>query len=82
MRNHWWITQRLAEARDELDALIAHLGTAPDDDVELAIGLQHAYAHINTAWNSRALPADRLIAFTPADYVAWRAVPSEIDPTL
>jgi hypothetical protein len=70
----------LQEAREELEHIIAALSTETDyDEHDFRAAMEHAYHHLNTAWNARhasdecwANQADEL--FHP-----WRAFPEDID---
>ena len=77
--NKGWILSHLREAHEELTKTITRIEAEdPVDEVLLEISLEHAYNHLNTAWNSRAMD-DKAVAFlSEDDFYAWRQFPTDI----
>jgi hypothetical protein len=74
-----WVLSHLREAHEELTRTIARLKAEPDpDEIELQIAVTHMYHHLNTAWNSRNMDAERIAKCSEQDFYAWRAFPSDI----
>jgi hypothetical protein len=48
------------------------------DDVEFQIALQHAYLHLNTAWNSRHASQDEIAGLTQEDFDRWGRFPNDL----
>jgi hypothetical protein len=40
--------------------------------------MQHAYHHMNTAWNARDEPPERTVECSEADFIRWRQFPEDI----
>ena len=78
---------------DELDAWLSylHTGTVPKGwrgteriwnrreftVYTLYISLEHAYHHVNFAWNSRFYPAKRVVACAQGDFRKWERFPAD-----
>ena len=77
--NREWVLSNLREAAEELTQTISEIEATPDyDDGEFLVAMQHIYDHLNTAWNAREAPADRVAACSEADFFAWRQFPTDI----
>ena len=61
MKNKELIAINIEEARDELTGILSDLKRDSDySEIELKIALEHAYHHINYAWNIRNINKDRI----------------------
>ena len=77
--NKCLILSHLREAHEELTRTIARIESeAAVDEIEFEIAVAHAYNHLNTAWNARAVSDERMAASSEDDFYAWRAFPSDI----
>ncbi|HET6424085.1 MAG TPA: hypothetical protein VFG20_10405 [Planctomycetaceae bacterium] len=77
--NREWVQFHLQEALDELTSMISAIDKDVDyTEAELDIALTHIYNHINTAWNSRNVPAIDVAEHTDADFYEWRGFPKDI----
>lgn len=47
----------------------------PFNELTLFFGLEHAYHHLNWAWNCRRTPEDRVWHFTDSDADRWNRLP-------
>jgi hypothetical protein len=74
------VLSNIAEAREELQQLEAGIEKRALEIEELQIGLQHAYHHLNFAWNSKHAPAERHANLTHKDFQTWSEYPSEMNP--
>ena len=77
--NKEWILINLREALDELTRTIAAIESERDySEIEFEIAMQHLYDHVNTAWNSRNVSAERVSQHSEEDFYAWRGFPTDI----
>lgn len=77
--NKRWVGFHLGEALEELQRLTVELDEPEFDEVDLKIGLEHAYHHINTAWNSRNTSDEDAASETEEDFYRDRQFPRDID---
>jgi hypothetical protein len=76
--NKQWVAFHLQEALDQLQQTLNEL-TEPDyDETNLRFDMQHAYNHINTAWNSRNESDERTASCVEDDFYRWRNFPTDI----
>jgi hypothetical protein len=73
------IKSNLSEAREELEKLERKAATGALSEVELQIGLQHAYQHLNFSWNIRRIPTTQYANLTQEEFDKWGRYPSEIE---
>ncbi len=74
------ILSNLAEAREELERI--ETGAKKGEkisEIELQIVLEHAYHHLNFAWNARHVPAKRYTHLTDEEFNLWSKYPKEIE---
>lgn len=76
------IADNLAEAIEELKRLQNSASNGDLSEVELAIGLQHAYHHLNFAWNIRYVPTAQYANLTDGQFDRWGKYPSEMERLL
>ena len=74
------ISSDIAEAREELENLeqAVKSGELPSE-AEFQTRLQHAYHHLNFAWNARHKTTKRYASLTDADFRAWDKYPKDIE---
>ena len=73
------IKSNLSEARKELEKLERKAASGALEEVELKIGLQHAYSHLNFSWNIRRIPTAQYASLTQAEFDKWGRYPPEIE---
>ncbi len=73
------VRSNLAEAREQLDEIIAAADTESLDEAQFQVWLEHVYLHLNFAWNTRRSPDDRVIASAERDFKRWRKYPRGTD---
>ncbi len=79
--NRWIIARNIREAREELHRLERQLSSRrPPDEIELQIGLEHAYHHLNFAWNARSASNARYANLTNRDFNRWGRFPAIMKP--
>jgi hypothetical protein len=74
------ITSNVAEARKQLEQIEARIaGSKPPNLEEFQIMMQHAYLHLNFAWNARHQPTQRYAQLTAEDFQEWGKLPSDLE---
>ncbi len=78
MKNKDLITDNIQEAREQLEAIEKQLQNDSEyDEVELRIELEHAYHHLNFAWNIRNEDDEKLETFSNEDFQKWSKFPKD-----
>jgi hypothetical protein len=78
MKNKELIAINIEEARDELASILSDLEKDSDySEIELKIALEHAYHHLNYAWNIRNVDEDRIGGCSEEDYKTWSKYPAD-----
>ncbi len=74
------IVYNIAEAREQLEQIEARAknGKKPSEG-ELQIMLEHAYHHLNFAWNIRRIPTEKYSKSSDAEFNRWSKFPREIE---
>ena len=75
MKQREVILQNIAEAREQLEAIEKSLRDPAYEECELQIDLEHAYHHLNYAWNIRNESDAALAAHSDEDFVKWSKFP-------
>ncbi|MBF0550836.1 MAG: hypothetical protein HQK60_09895 [Deltaproteobacteria bacterium] len=74
------IKSNIAEARQELERIEALIRTGDiSDEGELWVMMQHAYHHINFAWNARNISTERYAHLTHQDFNQFGKFPTDVD---
>jgi hypothetical protein len=73
------IGSNIAEATEQLARLLQRISPGELDEGELQVGLQHAYHHLNFAWNVRREPTSAYVALTQEQFEQWGKYPPDID---
>ena len=77
--NRGHVLLHLAEAQEEIAKTLEDIRTTPDYDYgEFWVAMQHLYHHLNTAWNARDVPEERVNAATDADFNRWGQFPTDL----
>ena len=77
--NRQTIQSNIAEAIEQLQKLERKAGDGTLNEGELHVGLQHAYHHLNFAWNVRRISTSEYATLTNAKFNEWGAYPAEIE---
>lgn len=78
MKNKYLILENIQEAREQLEEIEKQLQDDSDyDDVELRIELEHAYHHLNFAWNIRNEDDKKIDKFSNEDFQKWSKFPKD-----
>lgn len=76
MKNHRIIAENLAEAVEQLELTIARLRSETSiSEEEFQIELEHAYHHLNFAWNVRNESVDKVNKCSDSDFAKWSKFP-------
>jgi hypothetical protein len=73
------IESNLSEAIEELEKLRELAARKRLKEQELQVGLQHAYHHLNFAWNICRVSTSEYANLTQARFDRWSKYPSEIE---
>jgi len=73
------IACNLQEAHEQLQEIEQRIGKKNYSEAELYIDLQHAYHHLNFAWNTRKAKTKEYSKMTETDFNRWSRFPKEID---
>jgi hypothetical protein len=76
------IASNIAEAGEELQRLEQQVaqGSLPDE-IEFEIAMQHAFHHLNWAWNIRPVTNEEYGSTSQEDFVRWGSYPTDL-PTM
>ncbi len=78
LKNKEIIAANLLEAKDQLIEILESLEAGKDySEVELKIDLEHAYHHLNYAWNIRNVSEKDLEKLKDEDFVKWSKYPKD-----
>jgi hypothetical protein len=72
------IRSNLAEAIEQLQKLERKAADGELGEEELQVGLQHAYHHVNFAWNVRRISTSEYSKLTQSQFESWDRYPTEI----
>jgi hypothetical protein len=75
------ILSNVVEAREQLEIIESRVreGNRPSE-IELQLMLEHAYHHINFAWNIRHEKSERYGSLSDDDFNQWSKFPRETEP--
>ncbi|QXE86075.1 hypothetical protein KP003_17185 [Geomonas nitrogeniifigens] len=74
------IKSNISEARQELERIEKEIDSAdPPEEPELFLMLEHAYHHLNFAWNIRNIPTERYASMSDEDFDHWGKFPKGFD---
>ena len=74
------IKSNIKEAREQLEKLERAISSDdPPDEVELQLMLEHAYHHLNFAWNIRDASTEQYASMTDEDFNRWGKFPTDIE---
>jgi hypothetical protein len=77
---NWKIVgSNLKEAREQLQKIEVQIANGDAPTVgELQVILEHAYHHLNVAWNARNVSTKRYSTMTDAEFNNWGKFPKDI----
>jgi hypothetical protein len=74
------IKNNISEARQELEEIESLIGSGElPEEGELQIMVEHAYHHINFAWNARSMSAKRYANLTDEDFNSYGKFPTDVE---
>ena len=77
--NKQWVAFHLGESMREMQLLTHAMESRAVTKDEFELALEHAYHHLNTAWNSRSISDEQAAQHTDVDFVNWRQFPKELN---
>ena len=76
--NREFVLSNIREAVDELSRTVAEMEKDPDyGSGEFLVAMQHAYHHLNSAWNGQDVSELKVINMTDATWSRLGAFPAE-----
>ena len=76
------IKSNITEAREELEAIEEAIESGEFiSEAEYQIKIEHAYHHLNVAWNARHSSDQRYKNMTDRDFNKWSKIPKNIEET-
>ncbi|MDQ1557324.1 MAG: hypothetical protein QOD32_384 [Pyrinomonadaceae bacterium] len=82
MRELNWeiILSNLAEAREQLEQIEQRMKAGePPVEGEFQVMLEHAYHHLNIAWNARRISSKKYSRMTDEAFNQWGKFPKELE---
>jgi len=77
MKNRDLIASNVKEAKEELESILSALASATEySEEKFRIAIEHAYHHLNYAWNIRNVDGERIAACSQDDFVKWSKYPA------
>ena len=78
---NWTIIEpNIHEAREQLEEIERRLSKrAGISKIEFQIMMQHAYHHLNFAWNAREAPTRRYTHLSDEGFDRWGKLPEDLD---
>lgn len=76
MKNKYLISQNLEEAKEQIEEILNNLVLNSEySEEEFKVCLEHAYHHLNFAWNIRKVDEPRAEACSEDDFKEWSKYP-------
>jgi hypothetical protein len=72
------VSSDLKEAREQLEEIEERIQKKDLAEVELQLMLEHAYRHLNFAWNTRRVTTKNYANLTEDEFNKWSQFPKEI----
>lgn len=73
------IKSNIKEAREELEKIEKEINSSePPEEIEFMLMLEHAYHHLNFAWNIRNVATDKYATMIDEDFNRWGKFPTDI----
>jgi len=73
------ILSNIAEAREQLEEIQTRVGEGESiTEYDLQVMLEHAYHHLNFAWNVRRVPTKQYAKLSDEEFNQWSRFPPEI----
>jgi hypothetical protein len=76
--NRGWIAAHIAEAQEELRRIESQITNEGFSELESQMAMQHAFEHLNTAWNTRNVPGEHFAGASDVDFESWRKLPMDL----
>jgi hypothetical protein len=77
--NYNVLLTNVREAREELDRIERDLAASPKPDEEsLRVAFEHAFHHLNFAWNARRVRDEHYAQLSDEDFDRWSEFPGDL----
>ncbi|PHS11845.1 MAG: hypothetical protein COA86_18935 [Kangiella sp.] len=77
MKNKYLVIANIEEAMEQLQDTLSELQKDPEySEIEFKIDLEHAYHHLNYAWNIRNIEDKEVDKNIDKNYAKWSKYPS------
>lgn len=73
------ILYNLRDVREQIDEIIRLAETEDLDKINFQVKMEHAYHHLNCAWNVRQIGTKRYAKCTKKDFNEWSKFPRDLD---
>lgn len=74
------ILSNISEVREELQRIEGWLTSGePLSEGGLEVAIEHAYHHLNFAWNARHVSSNKYKTMTDSDFNEWGKFPNDIE---
>jgi hypothetical protein len=77
--NWEFILYNLRDAQEELDRVIKLAEAGDMDEIDFRVKMEHAYHHLNFAWNIRHVTSKRAAKCVKEDFNEWSKFPKDIE---
>ena len=78
--NKEYIKFNLSEAVEQLKKTLERMDNDKKySEIEYELDMEHAYHHLNHAWNARNEPTEKTKKCEQSDFDKWRQFPTDID---
>lgn len=78
--NHKIILYNIQEAREQLEEIEKCLKDENLSEIALQIKLEHAYHHLNFAWNVRRVKTEKYRKLSNKNFNKWSKFPKKLKP--
>ncbi len=77
--NKKWLQQEIIQAKDQLEEILVNLNDKNKYGLnEFEFDVQHAYTHLNIAYNTREWDDEQINKFSDADYSNVKKTPKDL----
>jgi len=74
-----FILYNLRDVREQIDEIVKLAEAGDLDEMDFELKMEHAYHHLNFAWNIRHAPPDRASQCVAEDFNEWSKFPSDLE---
>lgn len=74
------VLYNLRDAREQLAEIEKLAASGELDEIAFESMIQHAYHHLNFAWNVRHITSKRYSSLTDNEFAEWSKFPDDLEP--